>query len=178
MLSLRVSLSLSFALSAVAMAACFAASAADAATAPRLDTPSGYPVPRLVSLRYAKTPCRGGPSQSHAVAVTYLEPGTPFRVIAESQDHWIKVQDFDGAQCWMRQTSLKARSHVLVRENETELRASPSGRAAVRVRLLRGVLLKVESRSGDYVRVSGPGGAGWVAASAVWGLSVDDTGSE
>ena len=43
----------------------------------RLDTPSGLPVPRLVSLKSETTFCRAGPSFSHPVRLTFMRQGLP-----------------------------------------------------------------------------------------------------
>lgn len=136
----------------------------------RTDTPSGLPVPRFVSLKYDKTHCRTGPSFAHPVAVIYLKTGLPVEIVAETTDHWRKLRDRAGAQCWAHQTTLKAVSHVLT-VDETVLLARPAGGAPSRARLAAGVLARLEREKDGWVYVSVSGLKGWAPDSAFWGVS-------
>lgn len=140
-----------------------------AADGARLDTPSGLPVPRFVSLRYGETNCRAGPSFAYPVSIRFMRAGTPVLIVAETRDHWRKVRDSDGAECWAHQTTLAARDHVLVLQ-ETPLRAAPSETAPPKARLAAGLLAEFESRKDGWARVKAAGVAGWVDVDALWGV--------
>lgn len=140
---------------------------ADAPTL-RLDTPSGLPVPRFVSLKSDETNCRIGPSFDHPVRYVFKRAGAPVMVVAESVDHWRKIEDAEGAQCWAHETTLRAVTHVLIRR-ETALSARPRGGAAQTGRLAPGVLARIEKREGDFLRVRAGPAHGWIAADAAWG---------
>ena len=134
----------------------------------RLDTPSGYPVPRFLSLKHAATNCRTGPSLDHPVRFVFKRAGAPVLVVAESVDHWRKLRDPDGDECWVHETTLKAQTHILVREGVT-LRRQPKPDAGVSARLGPGVLARLLKRKGDFLLVMAENAKGWVAKEDVWG---------
>jgi SH3-like domain-containing protein len=146
-----------------------AAQAAPAALAAvRLDTPSGRPVPRFVSLKRDQTNCRTGPSFDHPVRFIFRRAGAPVLVVAESVDHWRKIRDAEGDECWVHQTTLTAQSHVLSVE-EVALRRAPAPHAAVVGRLAPGVLARLGGRRGEWLFVSAGGARGWIKRGEAWG---------
>ena len=147
------------------------AAAADSAIARpsfRSDTPSGFPVPRFLSLKFDKTNCRMGPSLKHDVRYTYMREGLPVLVIAETVDHWRKVRDQNGDECWMHKTTLQARTHVLL-TNDANLFASPKIGARPRGLLGRGVLARIEKQKHGWVRLSVGDVRGWAVLENAWG---------
>lgn len=143
--------------------------AAQAEEGRRLDTPSGYPVPRFVSLKDAETNCRIGPSLQHPVRYVFKRAGAPVLVVAESVDHWRKLRDSEGDECWAHKTTLKAQTHVLATA-DTALFARPSPDAGVAGRLGPGVLARILRRRDDgWILVKAGAARGWVPAAAVWG---------
>lgn len=138
----------------------------------RIDTPSGLPVPRLVSLKGPKDYCRQGPSRSHPVLFTYRRTGLPVVVVAETRDHWRKIRDPFGDECWAFHTRLRARSHVLAVEETPLLSAAKDG-ATERARIAPGVLTRIEKRRGDWVLIKSGHTRGWAQASAFWGVSLE-----
>ena len=79
-------------LAALVTAAQFLAVPAAAQDAP---TPSGFPVPRFVSLKAGVANGRAGPEQAHPIVWRYVRAGLPMEVIAETAD-WRRVRDPDG----------------------------------------------------------------------------------
>ncbi len=134
----------------------------------RLDTPSGYPVPRFVSLKDAETNCRIGPSFKHPVRFVFKRAGAPVLVVAESVDHWRKVRDSDGDECWAHEATLTAQTHVLT-VDETGLQRQPSGAARMSGRLGAGVLARLVKRKDGWLLIDAGKAKGWTAAAAVWG---------
>ena len=49
------------------------------------ETPSGLPVPRYVSLKFAEVNARGGPGDDYKLLWVYRAKGLPMQVIAETQ---------------------------------------------------------------------------------------------
>lgn len=143
---------------------------ADAAQSPpiRAGSPSGLPVPRFVSLKFNKTVCRTGPSFGHPVAFTYLREDLPVRVTAETRDHWRRIEDFDGGECWAHQSTLAVQSSVIVAA-PIVLRAQPRGAGAVRAYVEKGVVAELEGRRSEWRLISTGGVTGWAPADALWG---------
>jgi SH3-like domain-containing protein len=134
----------------------------------RTDTPSGLPVPRFVSLKAEKTFCRLGPSFDHPVAVTFMREGLPVQVIAETTDHWRKIRDREGAECWAHQTTLRAVTHVIVTQ-EIAILERPEADAAPRARLGEGVVAKLSRAKKGWRLISADGIKGWAEANSLWG---------
>lgn len=162
---------------AVTMAAPAAASQAKKAPAEspatvRFDTPSGLPVPRFVSLKSDKTYCRSGPSFAHPVRITFMRKGLPVMVVAETTDHWRKIRDAEGDECWTHKTKLSGVETALVLEDGLTLRTRPDATAPARARLGRGLVARVEAARGGWLRVSMRGMKGWAPRSGFWGGGV------
>ncbi|RZO68994.1 MAG: aspartyl-trna synthetase [Parvularculaceae bacterium] len=161
---------------ASAFGAMSGAEAAEGVDAAQRETPSGLPVPRFVSVKGARTNCRLGPSLSHPVKFVFQRAGTPVLVVAETRDHWRKVRDADGDECWAFHTTLKMRSHVILTE-PTSLRAQRRETSMLRGELEAGVMakllkLKVDER-GAWALVKAGAARGWAPASSLWGARAD-----
>ena len=140
----------------------------------RRDTPSGLPVPRFVSLKTEKTFCRAGPSFSHPVRITFMRKGLPLVVIAETRDHWRKVRDVEGDECWTHRSKLSGARTALVIEDGLTVRARPDAAAPARARLGEGLIARVEEVDGRWARVTAGGARGWTRKSGLWGALPDD----
>jgi len=79
-------------------------------------TPSGFPVPRYVSLKVGKVNGRTGPSRQHAIAWQYRRKGLPLVVVAETEmwrkvrgcneDGWCRVRSTGGLKGWTERYKL------------------------------------------------------------------------
>ncbi len=137
----------------------------------RTDTPSGQPVPRFVSLKYGETNCRIGPSKAHPVRFVFQSEGAPVMVIAESVDHWRKIRDAAGDECWSHRVTLRAQTHVQTLR-ETALHRKPAPASEISATLGSGVLARIEARKGAWLKVAADGAEGWVGAGDVFGGAV------
>lgn len=140
----------------------------------RRDTPSGLPVPRFVSLKSAKTFCRVGPSFSHPVRITYMRQGLPLVVVAETRDHWRKLRDRDGDECWTHRSKLSGAETALVIEDGLTIRARPNANAAARARLGEGLIARIEEHRDGWIKITADNVRGWVPESGLWGASQRD----
>ena len=139
----------------------------------RLDTPSGLSVPRMVSLKAEKTFCRAGPSFAHPVRLTFMREGLPVMIVAETRDHWRKIRDAEGDECWTHKSKLSGEETALVLEDGLALRTRPDPDSPARARLGRGVIARVDGEKGVWLRVSAEGVKGWARSSAFWGARAD-----
>jgi SH3-like domain-containing protein len=146
----------------------FSVQAAPAKAELRTDTPSGLPVPRFVSLKNETTNCRMGPSFDYPITATFRRAGIPVQVVAETTDHWRKIRDQEGAECWAHQTTLRSLTHVLVIK-ETAILARPEAGAPPRARLAKGVLARFVRERDGWGLVRAEGLKGWAKAGALWG---------
>ena len=141
----------------------------------RLDTPSGLPVPRFVSLKAARTYCRAGPTFSHPVRITFMRQGLPVMVVAETRDHWRKIRDSEGDECWIYKSKLSSAATALVIEEGLALRPRPGADAPETARLGRGVIARVEKNQDGWLKVSADGARGWGRETGFWGVSFGQT---
>lgn len=135
-----------------------------------INTPSGYPVPRYVSLKYSNSNGRTGPSKGHPVAWNYKRRGLPMIVVAETEE-WRKVRDVNGDESWMKRRLLDGKSMVLAR-TEIILRAKPRSDAKKRAIAAKGALLELdECESTGWCRIQSEDGrlAGYALQNLLWG---------
>lgn len=132
-------------------------------------TPSGFPVPRYVSLKVGKVNGRTGPSRQHPVAWQYRRKGLPLVVVAETE-MWRKVRDVTGDEAWIHKPALSGTRRVLVLEDATlHSKAKDTGRITALVE--RNALLELEEcNEKDWCKVkSAEGLKGWTQRYKLWG---------
>lgn len=135
-------------------------------------TPSGFLVPRYVSLKYSTSNGRTGPSSNHPVAWQYSRRGLPMIVVAETEI-WRKVRDVNGDESWMKRRLLAGKRMVLVR-GEITLRAKPSSNSRKQATAGKGALLALEScDTKNWCRVTDMDShlSGYALRSMLWGAA-------
>jgi len=135
----------------------------------RTDTPSGYPVPRFVSLKSGKTNCRIGPSLDHPKMFTFTAKALPVMVIAETTDNWRKVRDRTGDECWVHASLLSGAQTAEVTHADTPVHVRARPDARIRARLGAGVIARVSACTEGWCRVQVNGIKGWVETTSLWG---------
>ncbi|MBL4870681.1 MAG: hypothetical protein JKX72_06980 [Robiginitomaculum sp.] len=133
-------------------------------------TPSGFQVPRYVSLKYGASNGRTGPSRAHPVAWRYKRRGLPMIVVAETE-LWRKVRDVNGDESWMNRRLLSGKSMVLAR-SEIILRAKPKSDSRSRAIAAKGALLELHDcdQKNWCLVTSGDGHiSGYAIRSLLWG---------
>jgi SH3-like domain-containing protein len=132
-------------------------------------TPSGFAVPRFVSLKFGKINARTGPSRNHAIAYQYQRRGLPVIVVAETE-MWRKVRDISGDEAWVRKPALSGEKFaVLTTEATLYAKPDPSTRSLARIEA--GALVQLEDCTrDDYCRIrTGNGIKGFAPKHVLWG---------
>jgi SH3-like domain-containing protein len=132
-------------------------------------TPSGFPVPRYVSLKVGKVNGRTGPSRQHPIAWQYRRKGLPLVVVAETE-MWRKVRDVTGDESWIHKPALSGIRRVLVLEEAT-LHSKAKDAARITAIVERNALLELEEcNETDWCKVkSADGLKGWTQRYKLWG---------
>jgi len=132
-------------------------------------TPSGFPVPRYVSLKVGKVNGRTGPSLQHPVAWQYRRSGLPLVVVAET-DMWRKVRDVHGDESWIHKPALSGERRVLILD-ETMLRAKPRDNGRVKASIDRNALMTLlECNDTQWCSIQSDSGLkGWAPLRKLWG---------
>ncbi|WP_051279854.1 SH3 domain-containing protein [Hellea balneolensis] len=132
-------------------------------------TPSGFPVPRYVSLKVGKVNGRIGPSRKHPIAWQYRRKGLPLIVVAETE-MWRKVRDVTGDESWIHKPALSGIRRVLVLE-QTTLHSKAKASARITALVERNALLELEDcNEADWCKVKSSNGLkGWTRRYNLWG---------
>ena len=134
-------------------------------------TPSGYPVPRYIVLKFQKVNARAGPGEDHQVKFVYRTRGLPLQVVAETSE-WRRVCDPEGHVTWVHKRVTDGRRNTInMGERPAPLYRSPKPgsepAAYLNVRALAGV---VRCEKG-WCKIKTPAATGWVREGALWGTS-------
>jgi len=131
-------------------------------------TPSGFVVPRYVSLKFSKVNGRTGPSRQHPIAWQYQRRGLPLLIVAETE-MWRKVRDISGDEAWVRKPALSGARTVLALQN-TPLRSKPDAHAREVARTDAKALLRLQECKDGWCEVKAENGLkGWARQDALWG---------
>lgn len=161
---------------ALALALCMstAANFVQAQPAQPRETPSGFPVPRFVSIKVDRVNVREGPSKDHPVLWIYTRKGLPVEVIAE-HDVWRRIRDKDGSTGWIHGNLLDGRRRVIVEgvalaalREKAEEDSRPVAWAEP------GVVLDLEKCVPVWCKVEGDKTEGWIERARLWGIYPDE----
>jgi SH3-like domain-containing protein len=155
----------------VAAALALAGCVPGAASTAERSTPSGFPVPRYVTLKFGTVNARGGPGDDHRLLWVYHAKGLPVQVVAETSE-WRRVCDPDGAIAWVHKRVTDGRRSVI----NTSARPSPlyrrpkAGSEPVAYLDVRALASLVRCEKG-WCKVKADGATGWAPQGALWGTA-------
>jgi len=151
--------------------ACATLALAGAALArdPAKPTPSGFPVPRWVSLKFNQVNARSGPGDDYPTVWVYGSKGLPVQVVEETRE-WRKVCDPDGQSAWVhRRTIDGARTVFRAKDQDLALASDPKPGARVRAYLGARSVAALDKCEGGWCQVKADGIKGWAPESELWG---------
>lgn len=133
-------------------------------------TPSGFEVPRYVSLKFSKTNGRIGPSVNHPIAWQYRRSGLPVIVVAETEN-WRKIRDVRGDESWVYKSGLSGERHVIVLQ-DTNIFKRPDAQSSIVAMAETQALLRLENCEQNFCKVySSTGLRGWISQKTLWGAA-------
>lgn len=134
------------------------------------NTPSGFEVPRYVSLKYGKTNGRSGPSRNHPILWEYRRRGLPVIVVAETE-LWRKIRDMKGDEAWVYRAGLSGeRSAIAI--SSVSVMKRPDASAKIMAVADVGAFLRLESCADGWCKVWADDGIkGYAPQSALWGAA-------
>lgn len=140
---------------------------------------TGFPVPRYVSLKFANSRMRVGPSTDYGSRWVYKAQGLPME-ITEEFGNWRQVRDYDGISGWMYAPLLSGRRTAVIGpwiDTTVPLRRSASGRAAILADLEAKVRMSINECDGHWCGVSliGHSLKGYVEQASLWGVYPGET---
>lgn len=133
-------------------------------------TPSGFDVPRWVSIKSSPARARRGPGLDHPILWEYRAAGLPVQVIAETRD-WRKICDPQGNVAWVHRTITSGRRTAFNRSDTAlDLHRRPNERSGVRARLAAHALITLDRCDDDWCRVQSGRLRGWAPRQALFGV--------
>lgn len=134
-------------------------------------TPSGYPVPRYVTLKFGKVNARKGPGDDHKLMFVYRARGLPVQVIAETSD-WRRVCDPEGQVAWVHKRVTDGRRAVMnTGKTLVPMLRRPKPAADPVAYLNVRAIAELNRCQKGWCRVKAGGRTGWVREGALWGTS-------
>jgi SH3-like domain-containing protein len=144
---------------------------ADCPAGVKQQTPSGYCVPRYLSLKRGEVFGRQGPGKDYPTVWVYHARGLPVQVVDETTD-WRRICDPEGGAVWVASAMVDGRRTVMATgAGAVALRADPSDAAAAAAYLRPRAVADLGRCKADWCEVSADGARGWVKSSEVWGLA-------
>jgi len=138
------------------------------------NTPSGFAVPRYVSLRYDAVNARSGPSEDHRTLWTYKVKGLPVQIVAETKE-WRRICDPEGNLSWVHARLLDGRRSIMrTKPGALALKARPADDArAVAVLPTRSIAPVERCTEEGWCLVKAGEKKGWARSAEVWGDAPD-----
>jgi SH3-like domain-containing protein len=134
-------------------------------------TPSGLPVPRYVSLKFAEVNARGGPGDDYKLLWVYRAKGLPLQVIEETQQ-WRRVCDPTGAIAWVKATGVDGRRTVIrLKPEALPLLDKPAEGSKTDSILAARAATFLDRCAKGWCKLKGKGGGGWAPAAELWGTA-------
>jgi SH3-like domain-containing protein len=132
-------------------------------------TPSGFAVPRYVTLRYDTVNARSGPSEDHRTLWVYHAKGLPVQIIAETEQ-WRRICDPEGAVSWVHMRLVDGRRNLMrTGGGSIFVRKSPNPASGAVAELKPRTPAAYEACEKGWCKVKLGKVTGWVPAAEVWG---------
>lgn len=134
-------------------------------------TPSGLPVPRYVSLKFAQVNARAGPGDDSRLLWVYRARGLPVQVVAET-DEWRRICDPEGGLAWVHKRTTDGRRTVM-RLSPQPLPIYDSAKTGARVTayLQSRALAELDRCDKGWCKIKAGSKSGWTPADQVWGTT-------
>jgi SH3-like domain-containing protein len=138
---------------------------------PDRPTPSGFAVPRYVSLKFDKVNARAGPSDDHRLLWVYRVRSLPVQVVAETAE-WRRVCDPDGQLAWVHKRTTDGRRTVMnTTRDVVPMRSHPRDNARIAALLKPRALASLVRCENGWCRIKADDAGGWVREGQLWGTA-------
>jgi SH3-like domain-containing protein len=135
------------------------------------ENPSGFKVPRYVSIRSGKVNGRAGPSEEHPILWTYTAKGLPVQVVAETQD-WRRICDPEGGLSWVKRSFVGGeRSVMRLKGDRLAVHRRPAADSPVVAYLNPRGVAALDHCDKGWCRIEIGEEQGWTPESEVWGTA-------
>lgn len=141
------------------------------ASAAERQTPSGYAVPRYVTLKFGKVNARAGPGDDHRLLWVYRTKGLPVQVVAETSE-WRRVCDPEGGLAWVHKRVTDGQRAVINLQNRpAPLLQKPRTGAELSAYLNVRAMADLDRCEKGWCKVKAGRASGWSREGALWGTN-------
>ncbi|HVY33356.1 MAG TPA: SH3 domain-containing protein [Caulobacteraceae bacterium] len=134
-------------------------------------TPSGLPVPRYVSLKFAEVNARAGPGDDSRLLWVYRARGLPVQVVAETEE-WRRICDPEGGLAWVHKRTTDGRRTVMrLAAEPLALRERAKPEAQVNAYLQSRALADLDRCDKGWCKLKAGPRSGWAPQNEVWGTA-------
>jgi SH3-like domain-containing protein len=134
-------------------------------------TPSGLPVPRYVSLKFAEVNARSAPADDARTLWVYRVRGLPVQVVAETSE-WRRICDPEGGLAWVHKRTTDGRRMVMrLKPQPLPLLAGAKDGARVKAYLAPRALAELDRCKAGWCKLKAGGASGWIPQGEVWGTA-------
>ena len=110
---------------------------------------------------------RNGAGTNFAV-LWQVEKYHPFLVIRK-KGNWYEVKDFEGDTAWIHNSLLDKTETVVTVKTKCNVRAEPTTKSPIVLKVERGVPFKVIRQKGNWIKIEhADGEVGWIHRTLVW----------
>lgn len=135
---------------------------------------SGLPVPRFVSLKYAKVNWRVGPGTRYPIVWVFHRAGWPVEIIEEF-GHWRKLRDAEGTTGWVHKNLLSGTRYGLITAQRRPLYSAPDARSGVVMEADPMVYGQIITCNDHWCRLNIATRKGWIRRDFMWGIYPNET---
>lgn len=134
-------------------------------------TPSGFAVPRYVTLKFDEVNARSGPSDENRILWTYRSRGLPVQIVAET-DEWRRICDPEGGLAWVKKSQIDGRRQAMgISPTPAPLRRRPEASAPPVAYLNPRALAALDKCEDGWCRLKLGETTGWAQAGQLWGAA-------
>ncbi len=143
--------------------------------------PSGFPLPRFVSLSTDKVNVRRGPGRNYNIAWVFVRDGLPVEIIREFEN-WRQIRDWEGSEGWIHRSLLSGRRTAMIApwddRAQFALRRSASEDAEIVAYLEAKLIVDIVACNKNWCQLQDDRFNGWIEQNRLWGVYQQETVEE
>ncbi len=145
----------------------------------KADIKSGYCKPYYASIKSNRVNSHIGPGKDYRVVCTYIQAGTPVLITAK-YDHWRKIKDPAGDECWIHKSLLSPKRHVIIKAKDVVPLTADTRESSKSIAFIKtNVVLELVTVRGNWCKVSvkylNKKYSGWIKKNTVFGVFDNET---
>lgn len=131
--------------------------------------------PYFASIKSNRVNAHVGPGKNYKITCEYIASGVPV-VITAKYDHWRRIKDPDGVECWIHKSMLSPKRFVIsISKTPIPLKEKTNDGSKVIAKIKQNVIMRLLSVRGNWCEVEAiyknKKYKGWIQKNTVFGVS-------